>query len=300
MEGPIRPHASHIYRLAELNTEQIRALDRDKTVVLIPGGVLEEHGPYLPCFTDTYGSERLTCDLSNAIVSRPGWSVLIFPTIPLGTAGANGIGGKNSFPGTYTVRAMTVRAVFMDLASELGEQGFRWIFVVHHHFPQSNNRPLHQASAYFSDVYGGRMVHLMGLLDFSILEGVLAAEDQKAAGLDIHAGTLETSWMLFVHPNLVDPAYKQAIPQSGETWDDLRRIASAPDWPGYLGAPANAKVLYGEALAEKISTTVIALALRILDGEDVDATARNDRTPLQDEAWTQRKQQEWLQKNGLK
>ncbi len=300
MEELIRQHVSQIYRLADLNTEQIRSLNREKTVVLIPGGILEEHGPYLPCFTDTYWSERVTYDLAEAIVNRPGWNALIFPTIPLGTSGANGIGGKNSFPGTYTVRAKTVRAVFMDLASELGEQGFRWVFVVTLHFPPSNNSPLHQACAYFTDVYGGRMAHLMGLLDFSILEGILTAKDQKVAGFDIHAGTLETSWMLFAHPDLVDPAYKQAVPQSGETWDDLERIASAPDWPGYLGAPANAKASYGAALAEKISTAVIGLALRILDGEDVDATARNDRTRLQDEACTQRKQQEWLQKNGLK
>jgi hypothetical protein len=76
-------------------------------------------------------------------------------------------------------------------------------------------------------------------------------------------------------------------------------MASAPDWPGYVGAPAVAKASYGTALAEKISATVIALALSILDGEDVDAAARSDRTPLQDLGWAERKQQEWLQKNGL-
>jgi hypothetical protein len=41
-----------IFQLAELNTNQIRALDRAKTVVLIPGGILGEHAPYLPSFTD--------------------------------------------------------------------------------------------------------------------------------------------------------------------------------------------------------------------------------------------------------
>jgi creatinine amidohydrolase/Fe(II)-dependent formamide hydrolase-like protein len=287
--------------LAKLNTEQIRSFDRDRTAVLIPGGVLEEHGPYLPCSTDTYGSELLTSDLADAIVRRPGWSVLIFPTIPLGHGGANGIGGKDVFPGTYTVRATTLRAVFMDLASELGEQGFRWVFYVNFHFPPNeHNTALHQACAYFNDVYGGKMVHLMGLIDFSILEGLLTAEDQKAAGIDVHAGALETGWMLAFHPNLVDPAYKQAVAQSGETWEDINRMASAPNWPGYVGAPALAKASYGTTIAEKISATVVALALSILDGEDVDAAARNDLTPLQDVGWAERKQQEWLEKNGLK
>ena len=43
---------AQVYQLAELNTEQIRALDHERTVVLLPGGILEEHGPYLPYFAD--------------------------------------------------------------------------------------------------------------------------------------------------------------------------------------------------------------------------------------------------------
>jgi creatinine amidohydrolase/Fe(II)-dependent formamide hydrolase-like protein len=57
--------------------------------------------------------------LAEEIVARPGWSVFVFP-------------------GTYGVRVQTLRAVFMDLATELGEQGFRWIFVIHNH-----GSPLH-------------------------------------------------------------------------------------------------------------------------------------------------------------
>jgi creatinine amidohydrolase/Fe(II)-dependent formamide hydrolase-like protein len=128
---------------------------------------------------------------------------------------------------------------------------------------------------------------------------VLTAEDQKAAGMDIHAGALETSEMLAFHPNLVDPAYKQAVTQSGETLEDVIRMASVQNWPGYVGAPALAKASCGTALAQKISATVTALALSILDGEDVDAAARSDRTPLQDSGWAERKQQKWLQKSGL-
>jgi len=39
---------AQVLQLAELNTEQIRTLDKEKTIVLIPGGILEQHGPYLP------------------------------------------------------------------------------------------------------------------------------------------------------------------------------------------------------------------------------------------------------------
>ena len=45
---------AQIYRVAEMNAEQIRVLDRQSTVVIRPGGVLEEHGPHLPSYSDGY------------------------------------------------------------------------------------------------------------------------------------------------------------------------------------------------------------------------------------------------------
>ena len=79
---------AQIYNVKEMNTEQIKALDREKTVVLLPVGILEEHGPYLPSGSDAYITERRTSDLANALVERPGWTVLIFSLIPLGTGPA--------------------------------------------------------------------------------------------------------------------------------------------------------------------------------------------------------------------
>ena len=52
----------------------------------------------------------------------------------------------------------------MDLAGELGEQGFRWIFIVHGHGAPNHNRMPDQAGDSVHDTYGGWMVHLRGLL----------------------------------------------------------------------------------------------------------------------------------------
>lgn len=41
-------------KLIELSWPEVAALDRDKTVVLIPTGAVEQHGPHLPLGTDTY------------------------------------------------------------------------------------------------------------------------------------------------------------------------------------------------------------------------------------------------------
>lgn len=231
-----------VYRVAERNAEQIKKLDREKTVVILSGGILEEHGPFLPVFTDGYWNERVTSELAQAISAKPGWSVLIFPTVPLGNSGANDIGGKFSFPGTFAIRFETLRMVFMDLAAELGEQKFKWIFVVHGHGAPNHVRAIDQAGDFFRESYGGQMVNLTGLMPVvAAWDGQKTAAERREDGLPIHAGMDETSMMLAVRPALVNPAYKTAKPFAADKMEDLIKIAAAPDWLGYFGSPRLAR-----------------------------------------------------------
>ena len=62
---------AQIYRVAQMSSDQIGALDKQKTVVILTGGILEEHGPHLPSFSDGYSNEWLTQRLAEAIVRRP-------------------------------------------------------------------------------------------------------------------------------------------------------------------------------------------------------------------------------------
>ena len=62
------------------------------------------------------------------------------------------------------MRSATLRAVFMDLVTDVGEQGFKWGFILSLHGAPPHNRALDEAARYFSDTYGGHMVHLTGLV----------------------------------------------------------------------------------------------------------------------------------------
>ena len=299
-----------IYHVKEMNTEQIRALDPEKTVVLIPGGILEQHGPYLPSFTDGYMAERRTEELANAIVERPGWKVLVFPLIPLGTGPANTAGQKYVFPGSYTVRPATLRAIFMDLATDLGEQGFRWIFIVHFHRSTSHNRILNQAGDYFHESYGGHMVSLSGLIFQQAQVSTRSEEEQREDAGATHAGATETSFVLFLRPDLVSSAYKIAKPLPARDRKHQVEIAKATDWPGYWGSPRLATAAAGAARWKAGSSRWAELALRILDGFDYtqmkrfgDETAPSEpiggQTFRQHNQAIETKQQEWLKKKGL-
>jgi len=260
---------AQIYHLEEMNTEQIRALDRSRTVIIMPGGVLEQHGPYLPSWTDAYFSQRLASDLASEIVKRPGWKAVFFPIIPLGAGAANGIGEKWSFPGSYTVRPATLRAVYMDLATELGEQRFRWIFVVNSHGGPAHNRVLDEAGDYFRDNFGGRMVHLSGILTADPpLDSIAGKAPALENGFTVHAGLAEHAQTRALRPDLVPPTIQDAPSITAKDFADMVRIAHLPDWPGYFGAPRYATAAMGQALLARLLREPIETAMKILDGAD--------------------------------
>ncbi len=56
---------AQVLSVSELSSRDLQELNRDRTIVMIPGGIFEQHGPYLPTFTDGYLNEwvgPLTCD----------------------------------------------------------------------------------------------------------------------------------------------------------------------------------------------------------------------------------------------
>jgi len=262
---------AQILDLRQLTADELRKLPPERTAVVIPGGILEEHGPYLPSYTDGYVNEYLAARLAEAIVARPGWVVLMFPPIPLGAGGFNQVGLKQAFPGTYHIHMSTLRAVFMDIASEIGEAGFKWIFVVHGHGAPEHNIALHQAADFFSDTYNGRMAHLANLVDpapgpnLPLLFSGSALEEN---GLGVHSDANETSRILFVRGDLVRSEYQQATPMARRTWSELVELGSRGDFKGYVGSPRLATAALGAESIRRSAERYASMALRILDGLD--------------------------------
>ncbi len=306
--------AGQIYKMAEMNTRQIRALNLQRTVVVIPGGILEEHGPYLPSYTDGYAIEAYTQKLAKAIVARPGWAVVLFPQIPLGNDPANTIGAKRVFPGSYPVRMATVRAIYMDLANELGDQGFRWIFLVHNHGAPNNHKALNQASDYFHDIYGGTMVHLFGLRPVFECCGTkdkfLSPEARAEEGFTVHAGADEHSQLFFLRPELVAPDYRQAESLTAHNFADHVRIGKADGWLGYFGAPRLASAAMGAQEFLRCSQNLNEVALQILDGLEYRKIPRyademdplntaGEQAELDHEQMIEKRELDWLKTHHL-
>ena len=77
-------------KLAELHWPEVKKLDREKIVALVPVGSMEQHGPHLPFQVDVLVSSRLAEDLERKIPE-----ILLVPPIWTGVSAHN-----MDFPGT--------------------------------------------------------------------------------------------------------------------------------------------------------------------------------------------------------
>jgi creatinine amidohydrolase/Fe(II)-dependent formamide hydrolase-like protein len=203
----------------------------------------------------------------------------------------------------------------MDIATELGEQGFKNIFIIHGHGAPNHQRALDQASDYFNETYKGRMVNLMGLnpIFLNWFEAPKTKEQQEEDGFSIHAGVAETSSMLYIAPHLVDSGYKQAVPFTGNSMEELVGIGQRPDWKGYFGSQRLATADFGRHAWNSNSKMFTQYVLDILDnrlnpdtvlrfgdyskGSDIEVML--DSLSLIEEKRRVVKQQAWLQNKGL-
>ena len=100
---------ARIHQLEELSWPQIDALDRQRTLFILPVGMIEQHGPHLPVGADTiavvYEANEAAIRVSRALLD---WTVVMMPPINYGQSGANVIGGRLVHPGTYSIRQSTL------------------------------------------------------------------------------------------------------------------------------------------------------------------------------------------------
>lgn len=258
-----------ILRLAELSFPRIEALDRDRTVVLFAVSPLEEHGPHLPVGTDLFHAEYFNEALANRIdEAKPGWTAVIGPPIPLGASAFDKAG-------TLLVRARTVRNVTLDYGAALGRHGFRFIIVTNGHGGPRHIVALEEAAAMVSRRYGVRMLSVSGPILWNLLRGrytdrlepllgrPLTEVEREALRGDAHGGLWETSLLMRVRPDLVDPAHAKLAPVRFPLIDALRynyplRLGNQL---GYIGSPAAATPEFGEA-AERLLLDILWNAVR--------------------------------------
>lgn len=101
---------------------------KNKDVVILPVGSVEQHGPHLPLFTDTIISEGFANLLGDKV------NGIVMPSINYGYKSQPASGGGPLFPGTIDLNGTTLINLVKDIIEELIRDGVRKIALVNSHF----------------------------------------------------------------------------------------------------------------------------------------------------------------------
>jgi len=262
-----------VYRLEEMSTPALDALDRQRTLVIMAVSPLEQHGPHLPVGVDAFTAEYFARAVGERLVAaRPGWAVVLAPTLHLGSF-------TFEAPGTVGVRQRVVRDAVVDYGEAFARHGFRFVLVANGHAGPTHLAALEEASAIVSRRRGVRMASLSGHLAWRFRSGrfldrvqaelgrPLTEVERKAFAEDAHAGWWETSMMLMLRPDLVDGGYRE-LPSAA--YRLAERIV--PNYPlrgggqGYVGHPALADPAFARTTADVLVTEAMSMVDELLDG----------------------------------
>jgi creatinine amidohydrolase len=256
-----------------MSTPALDALDRARTVVVLTVSPLEEHGPHLPVGVDAFAARHFAETIAERLVaSRPDWSVVLLPTLHLGSFTFDTVG-------TITVRQRVVRDAVVDYGDSLARAGFRFILIANGHAGPGHLTALDEASAIVSRRHGVMMTSFTGHLAWQFLRGrfldrietelgrPLTVVERGAFAEDAHGGWWETSLMLLLRPELVDESFRTLPPAR---YSLPSRVV--PNYPlknggrGYVGHPALADPAFAKATTEVLMTEAMAIVEGLLDG----------------------------------
>ena len=263
------PRRHAIIRLAECTWPEAGRLARDRrSVVLLPVGAVEQHGPHLPLAVDWLGAEALAGAVAPHL-ARAGFRPVLAPALPYGASPL-----AEGWPGTVSLATGTLARVLREVLISLADQGFRAVVLCNYQADPGQLRAL----AAVRRALARRRLRVL-VAGFSPDPREMAAmtgprvsallRSPRPAG-EWHSGELETAMMLALHPRLVRRATARALPPAWVDWRAMLRQGKSfrtmrPGGRGYFGAPALARAGTGRqalALRARLIAAELVGALR--------------------------------------
>ncbi len=240
-------------------SEYSRRLKEEDAVVFLPVGAVEQHGYHMAMGTDW----MLGTYMARRAAERVGG--IVAPPITYAARSQVRTGGGPHRMGSVNLRSETLIALVYDVLMELARHGARKIAVIDAHY---ENRFLLDESCYRAQ----QDLEAKGIRDLTIvkilypeyikpetLEAVY--QGREFPGLDLeHAAHLETSMMLYCHPEMVDMARIVEEPPANFPTYDVFPVR--PDWvppSGCLSSAGTATREIGELLVEEFVERVIGI-----------------------------------------
>ncbi len=232
--------------MVDMTWPEVEKAAKDGAIILMTTAVIEEHGPHMSCGIDAYGG-YLMCKLTRRELESRGVKTLIAPPFYWGINRTSHV-----FPGTFTVRPETMKAMLHDMLASLKNMGFQHVFSINAHGDGSHVRTAIEAIIEAQKSLGLDVRYLMAEEDakragltgnepFLLVHKSPPSDTEAGEYLDLHAGAGETGFMAAFFPDQVNTVLartlqptKVTVKELGEWVKDMKKVTPQ----GYLGDPA--------------------------------------------------------------
>ncbi len=252
---PMGIERASVRRLVEMTrSEAIEAAS--ESLLVIPLGATEQHGPHLPLGTDTMlveaVAERALLELQRS------FPVVLAPTLALGSSGHH-----VSFGGTLSLTSLSLYGVLMEFGRSAASGGFRRIFYLNGH---GGNHELAQVAA--RDL-GLELPIAVGAGSWWAMahDALIEAGRPTIRSIPGHAGGFETAAMMALAAHLVRerPPMRENQPAEGPPFKSDYRTEVHGSWKaidGFTDNPADGSAELG---ARFLSVAVAKVAADLGD-----------------------------------
>ena len=249
--------------IGELTFQEVSQRLSKTSILCLPIGSIEQHGPHLPLNTDVVLAEGVT----RLIIARWGEALDLWqlPTISISLAREH-----EWAPGTMSLSIIGMTTYVRDLGREIARSlPARNLMIVNGH---GGNRGI-------LEVLAQEIRSDFGLNICVFHPAALADTNADGVAPEIHGGKNETSMMLAIAPHLVrrdqvaalksppeGDAVRKTILQRGVTWPwstDDKRIADT----GVIGDPSAASAEFGQSIIDRVVETAGAVLKQLLDNQ---------------------------------
>ncbi len=263
--------------MADMTWPQIEKEIKSGSIVLLPTGVIEEHGPHMKLGVDIFIPLAIS-RLTKRELNKSGIGTLITPPFFWGINTVTGI-----FPGSFTTRKETTKAIIYDILFSLKRWGVKYVFIIHWHAEYQHNHAILEA---VKEARANTGLNIYSILNESDVErlglsgnenyiivqkNAPSVEPPGAKYVDAHAGSMETGIMAYYFPKEVNTMLARTLKYTKINRDDLKTLGKAGSKVrkliplGYFGNPAAFDKEAGRRLVERNACDFAALIKRTIE-----------------------------------
>ena len=246
--------------------EVARLAESGKALVILPVGVVEEHGAHLPLGMDSFAAEAYAVSAAPHL-EEAGYEIAVAPTINYGVARA-----AIDFPGTLSLEPETLRSMVVEIGRSLARHGLSRLVILNGHRDKYHMKALEDAKNTLAEEKGSQVLcvgfaHEDEITAACYRDGVKQFYKSPQPDREGHGGESETSVALHSFPEMVNRDIIKTLDANFDYDVEAFRNETKDYWSissgrGYFGWPQAASADTGKQLVTVRGRNIANVILR--------------------------------------